>query len=814
MAPRCRSLTLTVLLAAAAPLAVAEDQLTMTKGERCISGVYPHLTTYSQSLQSGAFNVKSHDECGIGAVIPWAGKLWMITYAPHKPNGSNHKLYSIAPDLTMTIQPESVGGTPAGRMIHAESKQLFLGHYAIDAQGKVRVISPTQMPGRITAVARHLKDPANKVYLFDMENILYEVDVHTLAFTRLFEDPIPGYHGKGAYTSQGRLIVANNGETSNNLDRPKFWQVSKDFLKKGPEDRGCLATYDGKAWQVIERRQYTEVTGPEGVAPTAAGADLPVWTIGWDKRSLRLQVLDGGKFHLYLLPKAVLNNDAAHGWFTEWPRIREIGDGKALLDMHGMFFDFPLGFRPGHTGGLQPIGRHLRYVPDFCSWNGRLVLATDEASVQGNPLCGQPQSNLWFGTYADLRTWGEASAAGAIWVKDAITAGTTSPPFLVQGFKKRMGHFVSDQATSFALEIDRDGSDRWEPYATIEVPAGGYIQHHFPTDFSAQWIRVRTSQACTASVAFSFSDTRAHDPQGPGATTFAALAEVGSTTAPITHWIAPDKDSRELKVATVQAGQIVGESQVDHQTLRFVAGELKPELRLKLAEKPVFTVDAASVVVQSHGKTMRLPKGDPAFDQAFADGWPRSLREVESERSLANIHGTFYEVPLALVSQPAVFYNCKPISSHRKQIMDYCTWRGLLVLSGVSAGTAAANNLLVADDGKQALWVGGIDDLWQLGKPVGRGGPWLDTAVTAGKPSDPYLMNGYDRKELTLTASVDCQVRIEVDFDLQSGFQAYRTLPVAAGKPTTFVFPDGFAAHWVRFVSDQAATLTAQLVYR
>jgi hypothetical protein len=75
-------------------------------------------------------------------------------------------------------------------------------------------------------------------------------------------------------------------------------------------------------------------------------------------------------------------------------------------------------------------------------------------------------------------------------------------------------------------------------------------------------------------------------------------------------------------------------------------------------------------------------------------------------------------------------------------------------------------------------------------------------------------MNGYDRKELTLTANVDCNVRIAVDFDLQSGFQVYGTLPVVAGKPTTFLFPDDFAAHWVRFVGDQAATITAQLDYQ
>src|SRR4051812_19523359 len=47
-----------------------------------ISGVYPHLA---------AFN--DHGECGIGAVVPWAGKLWYLTYPPHFRNGSTDKLY-------------------------------------------------------------------------------------------------------------------------------------------------------------------------------------------------------------------------------------------------------------------------------------------------------------------------------------------------------------------------------------------------------------------------------------------------------------------------------------------------------------------------------------------------------------------------------------------------------------------------------------------------------------------------------------------------------------------------------------------------
>ena len=105
------------------PLTSASQlEITATSGDRFISGVYPHLTAYSQSLKSGAFSRKELGECGIGAVIPWAGKLWMMTYAGHRLNGSPHKLYSIDEQMNMTIQPESIGGTPAARMIHVGHK--------------------------------------------------------------------------------------------------------------------------------------------------------------------------------------------------------------------------------------------------------------------------------------------------------------------------------------------------------------------------------------------------------------------------------------------------------------------------------------------------------------------------------------------------------------------------------------------------------------------------------------------------------------------------------------------------------------------
>ncbi|MGC4004141.1 MAG: hypothetical protein QM811_13885 [Pirellulales bacterium] len=91
------------------------------------SGIYPHLAMFN-----------GHGECVVGAIVPWGGKLWVITYPPHMRTGSNDKLYEIDKDSKQTIRDESVGGTHANRMIHNESKQLIIGPYAIDEQGHVR----------------------------------------------------------------------------------------------------------------------------------------------------------------------------------------------------------------------------------------------------------------------------------------------------------------------------------------------------------------------------------------------------------------------------------------------------------------------------------------------------------------------------------------------------------------------------------------------------------------------------------------------------------------------------------------------------
>ena len=820
-----------------------ESELMRTSGTRKIAGVYPHLTTYSQSREDGRFFKDGHQECGIGGIIPWAGKLWMITYAPHKPRGSDHKLYSIDKNMTMTIHPESVGGTPAARMVHEESNQLFIGHYVIDRLGKIRVISPSKMPARVTAFMRHIKDPTNFVYLYDMENMFYEVNVHTLEFKKLFHDPIPGYHGKGGFTSQGKVVVSNNGETSfGHLDKPDLWQVSNDYTKRSSEDRGCLATYDGEKWEVIERRQYTEVIGPQGVHPTSEGKNDPVWAIGWDKRSLRLQVMEDGAFTTFLLPKGCLNNDAAHGWFTEWPRIRDIGRKDLLMDMHGMFFNFPKDFTSQNCGGLEPIGSHIRYIPDFCFWNGKVVLATDEASIQGNPMVGQPQSNLWFGDLEDLRSWGPRNAAGSIYMNDPVEGGVPSDPFLINGFPHKMVHLISDRPITFSLEADRSGNGKFEEYKKIRTD--GYASHIFPKDFAGQWVRVIADKKCKASVSFHFSDDtfRSSD---EGKELFQQLADHHAVQVK-SALLFPNAQNRDLSVLSsngkaydldhlsfaykplkeepiarecMSPGALKGRgSKVSEQELR------NKTLREFLTPKAEFSEDDASVILISkenrsivgqkgNQTVLRLPKGPASFSEPFSFGHPRMHREVESERMLANIHGTFYEVPFWIVGQAPLYTKMRPVSTHNKQISDFTTWNGLLVLAGLKVHSSPSRRIFEAPDKATSLWFGGIDELWKFGKPMGVGGPWKNSQVKANQPSDPYLMTGYDRKTLILESDKDCIITAEIDVDHWTGFHRYKTFDAKAGKKISFQFPEGFAAHWIRFKASKEVRATARLTY-
>ena len=399
------------------------------------SGIYPHLAAIADS----------YSECGIGAVVPWADRLWYVSYVSHK-SGGGVGLYEITPELSIRRRPESVVGTHAGRMIHGESNQLIIGPYLIDGQANVRVFDDLTTE-RVTAVMRHLTDPARKVYVQAMEGCLYEADVHTLEVTPLFDLSKEELgiqaraHFKGGYTAQGRVVVANN--------------TYHDGDQRQGTGGGRLAEWDGSRWNIIHRTAFCDVTTAGGILG-APSDDAPLYAVGWDRASVLLAVLADGKWSTYRLPKGSQSYD--HAWCTEWPRIREVAPDRLMLDMHGLFYLMSPELRPGRMDGLAPLAFHLRMTPDFCRWEGKLVLAGNEISSLGHRhrTGGQPQSNLWFGSLDEIRRWGKPAGWGGPWYEDEVEAGVPSDPFLIQGFANRTLHlFEGARSTPIPRCTDR-----------------------------------------------------------------------------------------------------------------------------------------------------------------------------------------------------------------------------------------------------------------------------------------------------------------------------------------------------------------------
>ncbi|MBX3743071.1 MAG: hypothetical protein KF712_18950 [Akkermansiaceae bacterium] len=783
-----------------------------------ISGVYPHLAV-----------TNSENECGIGAVVPWQGDLWAVTYAPHRPDGSNDKLYQISPALSLGIRPESIGGTPANRFIHTASNQLIIGPHFIDAAKTVRTIPYSRAPGRITATAAHLSDP-NRVYMFTMEDGLYDVDTRDLSVITRYpdrqsggDDFLFGYHGKGAYTGGGRFIAANNGR--------------HDYSSDPAQESGVLASWDGSvrgtadtnpewmtAWTEHYRVQTCEVTGPGGIYGNSSSSD-PVWTTGFDANSVILRTFEDGIWHTWRLPKGSRTHDGAHGWHTEWPRIREVLPGHLLMHMHGMFYDFPKTFSSANFSGLSPICSHYKMPVDYCTWEGRLVMAKNDTSKFSNDLVPRAQSNFWFGQLSDLRKWGAPQGHGTLWRTATVAPGQSSDPFLVAGFLNGTLHVRNTGTAMLPLDLmTSDGVGGWQRWKSITVPSGGYL-HELLENMPGTWLKLTSSSgaAVTGITATIFlSNPHPHvTPASAGTDEFAALADIRDTGASSDGLIRV-MSGTDLKLefasrhqpasgpATTGYHQIGGGMQLQP----VAAPATESAMRTAAATTKEFGSDAASAwvtVSASNTAKLRLPKTDPRYDTEFLSGWARGFREAVTERVLLNCHGTFYEVPR---DNSGGRRKLQPISTHGKRITDFASWRGLLVLTGVLDSAPESDSLVKSADGS-ALWLGEIDDIWRMGEPRGTGGPWLDTTVTANAPSDAYLMYGYRSKSLDLAHRSPSPVTftVEVDFLADNTWSTYGTFTVQPGQTFTHAFPDAFQAHWVRVKAGTATTVTAQFTY-
>ncbi len=798
--------------------------------QKSFSGIYPHLAYYN-----------NEGECGTGAVVPWADRLWVITYGPHMPFGSSDKLYEISSDLKKTVHPESIGGTPANRLIHKESNQLFIGPYAIDGSRNVRVIPWQDMPGRLTGSARHLTDPAGKIYTATMEEGFYEIDVKTLKPTVIYQDGnvrknghddtealpvndlLPGAHGKGLYSGQGVMVFCNNGGND------------KAALSDFRTQSGVLAEWNGKSWSVIRQNQFTEITGPDGINGASNPATDPIWATGFDFKSVLLGVRNNGGWHFYRIPKASHSYDGAHGWNTEWPRIRNVGTPEKadyLMTMHGMFWSFPATFTAENSAGLRPRSAYLKVIGDFTRWNNQLVFGCDDSAQKeflnnrkikgGIEGPGQSHSNLWFTALTKPDELGPSTAEGALWISEELKAGEYSEPFLFAGWDVRSSWLKNEgkNETNFTFEVDEKGTNCWKSVRSVSLKPGQSALINFDTSQQGEWVRVFTSNSTKATVQFSYSqvDKRGIAP----AAMFAGISKISDKTSNA-GLIRSLGDNR--RTMGVVAGKLTNKEFVEsgYYELDSLMNLVKKDdaktfsdicKNMAIPKNSVIFDEASVLIIDDLGRRWRLPKSNSDYSDLTVNGMLRVIREVSTERDLFNCAGTFYELP---AENADGFAKIRPISSHNFRIYDYGSYRGMLIMTGIDAKTAKGNpHIITSNDGKASVWAGVIDDLWQMGKPVGQGGPWKNTEVKANVVSDPYLIGFYDNRSLELSHNAPNSVTftIEVEPVGHGSWMTYQTIIVKAGEIYKMTFPQGFQSRWIRFVTDTDCKATAWLDYK
>lgn len=440
-----------------------------------VHGIFPHTTV------SG--NLEQRSETGIGALIPWANKLWAVGYVAHI-FGSGIGLYEIDENMHFKKHPESITGTFANRMMHDPSDQAIIGPHIIDKNGAVRTWKDLAKH-RLTATMKHLTQPDSLVYFLTMEGLLFEANVYTLQTRQIFDLIDEFYHSsyqdllkkgiyihfKGGYTGNGRVVVANNS------------YQNEDYI--GKQKGGRLAEWDGRKWTVLDSTAYVEVNGkPKAIYGNG------IWAIGWDRKSVKMmfQSPESGGWKTYRLPKG--SQAWEHAWNTEWMRIREAQTERFMVDAFGIFYELPVMSYGGLPLPLKPVCNHLRVIPDYVSWRGFLVLASD----QGDNAVGQPQSNFMFSHIDQLWSWGKPGGWGSVWQEENLKEGQLSDPYLMNGFDKKVVHFSCEagQTASFDIEVDVLGNNQWARYQTISTSTSGYGFHVFPEGYSAKWVRIKS----------------------------------------------------------------------------------------------------------------------------------------------------------------------------------------------------------------------------------------------------------------------------------------------------------------------------------
>jgi len=239
------------------------------------SGVFPALTTTADSGPK-------RSECGHGALMAWADRLWVISYLSVPNAGNGTGLYSIDENMVMT-KVASHSSVFANRLLIPAINSIVIGPYVIDSEGNIQVIEAL-LNVRVGGMAAHINFPNTTAYFLGMDGPLWEcLVIPPFSCTQLYDlvkvlnIPVDQQvHMKAAHSMNGKLWIASN----------TFDEADYVSTRHG----GRLATWDGQStsnWTIVEETAFVEVTGRSNWGNV-------VFALGWDDASVILKVIDNG----------------------------------------------------------------------------------------------------------------------------------------------------------------------------------------------------------------------------------------------------------------------------------------------------------------------------------------------------------------------------------------------------------------------------------------------------------------------------------------------------------------------------------------
>lgn len=427
-------------------------------------------------------------EAGIGAVVPFADKLYFINYPDENNNGAGLGLWVMDESLQPTLIAET-NVTSAARA--TLNNRLFIGVHAIDSNGTVTPITGIPVDER---PAGYAKLPGSSfLWAWMMSGTLYKIDPATL---------VASIATNGVGSAAGNLNIVGQPHGKAIWGHPAGRYLFMTLNRENPDGRLAVFDTQTSTWTDIDtgHNSWIEVSG-------SYDGNGHIYATGHDGLSGLLWMFNGVTYSptpkKFRIPLAT--DQMRFGWQQEWMRIRAVETERYLMDLHGCFYQLSSVISNGDTFAtglprLEAIARHLRTVPDFCSWNGYFVLTGNQATPQsGNKYTntGQPQSGLLLTTLDDIWSWGKPTGSG-FWYKNAsVTAGTQSDLMLARGYgSNKEVHLVNGTGTAVDVDIRCQMNETTSAYTytTVTVPANGHAGVILP---GCDWTAVRPVTACT-----------------------------------------------------------------------------------------------------------------------------------------------------------------------------------------------------------------------------------------------------------------------------------------------------------------------------